>query len=78
MAQPLFGWYEKVRIQSTDPAKTSIQGELGAIFGMAQGDDGMWSYAVFIYNSKIVWSCFEEELLGTGEIACRESFYPVV
>jgi hypothetical protein len=75
MAESTFGWYEKIRVTSADPTKASINGELGAVLGKAQGDDGRWSYSVFIYNVGIVWSCWEEELVSTGEFAQRESFF---
>jgi hypothetical protein len=75
MAGSRFEWYEKVRVVSMDPSKASISGEMGAILGKAQGDDGRWSYGVFIYNAGVVWSCWEDELTSTGEFDRRESFF---
>jgi len=70
-----FKFYEKVRISSTTPAKAKVNGQLGAVLGMAQADDGRWSYAVSIYSTGICWSCWEDELVATGEFDRRESFY---
>jgi len=70
-----FKFYEKVRISSTAPAKAKVNGELGAILGMAQGDDGKWSYAVSVYSTGTCWSCWENELVPTGEFDRRETFY---
>jgi hypothetical protein len=75
MTESRFGWYEKVMVNSGDPAKNSINGKLGAVLGKAQSDDGRWSYAVSIYDSGIVWSCCDDELISTGEFDTRESFY---
>ena len=74
-AESKFRFYEKVRISSTDPAKAGINGELGAVLGMAQADDGAWSYGVSIYGTGICWSCLENELVATGEYDRRETFY---
>jgi hypothetical protein len=70
-----FKFYEKVRISSAAPAKAKVIGELGAVLGMAQGEDGRWSYAVSIYSTGISWSCWENELVPTGEFDRRETFY---
>ncbi|MBA4188125.1 MAG: hypothetical protein C0467_08910 [Planctomycetaceae bacterium] len=75
MGESRFGWYEKVRVNTADPKKAPIHGELGAILGKTQSDDGSWSYGVFIYNVSRVWSCCEGELVDTGEFDVRESFY---
>ena len=73
--QSKFKFYEKVRISSTAPGKSKVNGELGAVLGIAQGDDGKWSYAVSIYSTGICWSCWEDELVTTGEFDRRETFY---
>ena len=51
-----FDWYEKVRVVSARPAMASINGELGAILGKTETDDGRWLYGVHIYAEKVVWS----------------------
>lgn len=73
--EPKFKFYEKVRISSTTSTKANANGELGAVLGMAQGDDGRWSYAVSVYSTGICWSCWEDELVATGEFDRRETFY---
>jgi hypothetical protein len=75
MTEGPFGWYEKVRVTSADPAKAPVRGELGAILGKAQSEDGRWSYGVFVYSVNEVWSCWEDELAPTGAFDVRESFY---
>ena len=57
------------------PRKASIDGKLGAVLGKAQGDDERWSYGVFVYDEREVWSCWEDELVPTGEFDRRESVY---
>jgi hypothetical protein len=75
MADGRFDWYEKVRVATADLAKAAIDGKLGAVCGKAQGDDGRWSYGVFVYDEQVVWSCGEDELAPTGQFDRRESFY---
>ena len=75
MAEGRFDWYERVRVATADPAKAAIDGKVGAVLGKAQGDDGRWSYGVFVYDERVVWSCREDELAPTGEFDRRESFY---
>jgi hypothetical protein len=75
MADGRFDWYERVRVATTDPTKAAINGRLGAVLGKAQGEDGRWSYGVFVDDQQRVWSCEENELISTGEFDCRASFY---
>ena len=70
-----FDFYERVRVASSDPAKEAIDGQLGAVLGRAQSDDGCWFYGVFVYEVEVVWYCSEGELVPTGEFDRRESFY---
>jgi len=72
---PKFAFYEKVKINSSDPAGHEVQGELGAVLGRSQSDDGEWHYGVLVYSQDICWSFAEHELLATGEHAKREDFY---
>ena len=74
MAEARFDWYERVRVTTADPVKAAIVGKLGAVLGKARGDDGRWSYGVFVYDDQVVWSCWEDELVATGEFDRRESF----
>ena len=70
-----FDFYEKVRISTTDPGKQSENGQIGAVLGKAQDDDGIWSYAVWLYRKSLCWSFNEGELASTGEFDSQESFY---
>lgn len=73
--EPRFDFYEKVVVSSADPAKAEIDGRLGAVLGRACGDDGRWSYAVWIYHDGVCWCCWEGELRPTGEFDRHESFH---
>ena len=75
MRDAKFGFYEKVRCVSDDPAKASIAGKLCAILGRARNDDGSWGYAIHVYSEPICYHCSETELKSTGEFAKREDFY---
>jgi hypothetical protein len=75
VAEGRFDWYERVRVTTADPAKAAVDRKLGAVIGKTQGDDGRWSYGVFVYDHQTVWSCWEDELVPTGEFDRRESFY---
>jgi hypothetical protein len=70
-----FNFYERVRVASSDPVKFGIDGQIGAILGKNQSDDGRWWYGVFIYELGQVWHCSEDELAFTGAFDRRESFY---
>ena len=74
MATSRFDFYERVRIATTDSAKSIINGESGAVLGKACGEDGQWTYAVLIYSLGRIWSCWEYELVTTGEFDRRENF----
>jgi hypothetical protein len=75
MAESRFDWYERVRVTTAGPVRAASVGKLGAVLGKARGDGGRWSYAVFVYDDQVVWSCWEDELVATGEFDRRESFY---
>lgn len=69
-----FDFYEMVRIFPAEPRESEINGELGAIVGRAQDDDGIWSYAVYIYRDKECWSVDEADIHSTGEFDSPDSF----
>jgi hypothetical protein len=70
-----FKFYEKVKIISTLPNKQKVAGEIAAVLGKAQNDNGEWSYAVSVYRDNRCWSMNEEELGFTGEFDKRENFH---
>ena len=72
---PQFEFYEKVRIYSPNPDLKDISGEVGAVLGRVQRDDGKWRYAVHIYRDSECWDIDESDMHSTGEHDCRESFY---
>ena len=65
-----YKFYEIVRIITGENT-----GKEGAIMGMAQDDDGLWGYAVHVYEDSIVWDYLETDLESTGKMDKRESFY---
>lgn len=69
---PKFDFYEKVRIVSTDGL---LNGQLGAVLGQSQDDDGLWHYGVHVYSQKIGFFFSEKELTVTGEFSERQEFY---
>lgn len=70
-----FGFYEKVKISSTDARKAGVWGEVGAVLGQAQSAHGRWSYAIWVYRDSLCYSTDEEELEPVGEFDRREMFY---
>lgn len=73
--EPRFGFYEKVRISTTAPNGQELNGKLGAVLGRAQDEAGEWFYAVYIYQTEMVWNFPEPELLSTGEFDVESNFY---
>jgi hypothetical protein len=75
MDKSKFDFYEEVKITSTLPSKQEVSGEVSAVLGKAQNDNGDWSYAVWVYRDSICWSMDEHELESTGEFDKEETFY---
>jgi hypothetical protein len=65
--RPKFEFGEKIKIISTQPTTRDVLGQIGAVVGKAQDENGRWSYAVWVYRDEICWSMNEEELETTGE-----------
>jgi hypothetical protein len=72
---PRFDFFEKVVVDSANPALLQINNELGAVLGRACDEDGQWFYAVRIYARVDCWYCREEDLRPTGEFDRRETFF---
>lgn len=76
MADPIFDFYEEVRIKSLDQAKSHLNGQIGVILGRTpRNDASSHSYGVALNNGKEAWCFFEDELESTGRIFRREDFY---
>jgi hypothetical protein len=73
--KPKFDFYEVVTINTTNPKKSYLNGQRGAVLGKAENADGGHGYDIWIYKFNEVFSLDEEELLATGEFDKRESFY---
>jgi len=72
---PKYGFYEKVRVDSQASEKASVNGQIGAVLGRVQTENGIWYYTIYIYVTETSWCFFEHELSPTGEQASREDFY---
>jgi hypothetical protein len=72
---PRFRFYEKVRVDSQASEKAKVNGQIGAVLGRVETENGAWYYTVYIYATETSWCFFEHELSPTGESASREDFY---
>jgi hypothetical protein len=68
-----FKFFEIVLLNKTQD--TRIFGLEGVVLGMAQGEDGQWSYAVHIYQNRTTYSCMADEMEATGRFDKYENFY---
>jgi len=75
-AKPRFGFYEKVRVKTSDPAKSHLNGEVGAVLGRTETEEHSdpFLYAVSIDSLGRTWSLFESELEPTGQWVKREDY----
>jgi hypothetical protein len=75
-AIPKFGFYEKVRVKTSDLAKSHLNGEVGAVLGRTETEEhpDPFLYAVSIDSLGRTWSLFESELEPTGQWAKREDY----
>jgi hypothetical protein len=69
-----YQFYEIVRV-SEQCVREQVAGLEGVILGMAQDEQGRWSYAVHLYELGESWHLFEDELEPTGRMSSREEFY---
>src|SRR5262249_17267278 len=76
VAIPKFDFFERVRVQTTDPAKAHLNGEMGMVLGRTQTENHPepFLYAVTIDSCKDGWSLFENELEATGQWAQRQDY----
>lgn len=72
---PLFDFYQKVVVATTNPSLSEINGELAAVLGRVSAENGRWSYTVCIYRTGCCWSCMEDDLITTGMLDQRETFF---
>ena len=72
---PLFQYYEVVKVVSENSTLREINGMTGAILGMAQNDNGEWSYGVQILETNENWDIRESDLVATGKLMKRGDFY---
>lgn len=70
-----YQFYEVVEIDSNKLLLKEINGFEAAILGMAQNQDGIWSYAVTILEKEETWHVVEGDLRSTGKMMKREDFY---
>jgi hypothetical protein len=72
---PRYGFYEKVRVNSQASEKAKVNGEIGAVLGRVQTENGTWYYTIYLYSTETSSCFFEHELSPTGEHASRDDFY---
>jgi hypothetical protein len=73
---PRFQFYEEVRVQTSDPLKSHVNGALGAVVGRTETEDNTsWYYAVDLHQISEGWCFYENELESTGRIFNREDYY---
>jgi hypothetical protein len=73
---PLFEFYEQVRISTTDMRKSHLNGKCGVVMGRTVTEEGdSWYYAVDIDGQAEGWCFYEGELEATGRRFTREDFY---
>jgi hypothetical protein len=70
-----YAFYEKVRVDSRASEKAKVNGQIGAVLGRVQMENGAWYYTVYVYSTETSWCFFEHELLPTGEQASRDDFF---
>jgi len=73
--KPQFDFYDVVRINSGRKALAEINGQNGSILGMAENDQGQWTYSVHMLETEESWSVMENELVATGDKMKRDDFY---
>lgn len=71
----MFSFYEVVQVKTDRSSVRAIDGRDGAILGIVQNDDGLWTYSVHILELEEAWSLRESELVATGRFMRREDFY---
>ena len=69
-----FKFYEIVKVVSTNPELSEINGKIGTILGMSE-NDGLWIYSVSFEDLESGWCADEVVLVSTHRFAKREDFY---
>jgi hypothetical protein len=74
--KPKLNFYDQVKIQSSNPANSALNGEIGVVLGMSPlPDAGGWTYAISIDSKKHAYMFDESELVATGVRFERSDFY---
>jgi len=68
-------FFEVVTVCTDRPALAGVNGLEGAILGMAEEDDGSWSYGVYLLDKEEVWDFMADEVKPAGRKMKREDFY---
>jgi len=73
---PKFDFYEKVKVQTSDPLKSHLNGEIGTVLGCTETEEHQipFLYGVLIDSLGRVWSLFENELEPTGQWGKPEDY----
>lgn len=75
MVQSKYQFYEIVRVSRNCTRFEQLVGQEGAIMGMAQNEQGKWSYSVHLYEMDEGWHPLEDELELTGRMSSHEDHY---
>jgi hypothetical protein len=70
-----FNFNEIVKVQSSDPDLSEVNGKKGVVRGMGESEDGIWAYAVDIDEDDEGWSFFEVDLVSLNCFAKEEDFH---
>ena len=69
-----FDFYEIVKVVSTNPELSEINGKIGTITGMAEQDE-LWFYSVSFEDLESGWCADEVDLVSTHRFGKEEDFY---
>lgn len=76
-ARPKFDFYDRVLVQTSDPVKSHLNGEIGTVLGRTEteGHPEPFLYAVDLDSFNHTWCFFEDELEPTGERANPKDYF---
>ena len=70
-----FEFFEVVRIDAAPEESEELDGKTGPIVGMAESEDGRWTYSIYLENQGGAFIVNEDRLTSTGRFVKREDIY---
>jgi hypothetical protein len=70
-----FEFFEVVKVNSEYKRDTRVVGLEGTVLGMAQNEQGLWGYAVFLDKFDEAWDFMENHIDSTGRKDEPSKFY---